>query len=38
MKRDIYDLPDSLYEFAQFYDFRATIEELATLAEDEDRD
>ena len=36
MKRDIYDLPDSLYEFAQFYDFRATIEELATLAEDED--
>lgn len=36
MKRDIYDLPDSLYEFAQFSDFRATIEDLALLVEDED--
>lgn len=36
MKRDMYDLPDTLYEFAQIPDFYSTIEELAALIEDED--
>ncbi|MBR6258991.1 MAG: DUF3825 domain-containing protein [Oscillospiraceae bacterium] len=36
MKRDMYDLPDTLYDFAQFQDYRLTIKELASLVEDED--
>lgn len=36
MKNDIYDLPESLYDFAQIPNFRSTIEELANLAEYED--
>lgn len=36
MKRDIYDLPESLYDFAQIPDYRGTIEELANLVEAED--
>lgn len=36
MKHDMYELPESLYDFAQIPDFRGTIENLANLAEDED--
>lgn len=36
MKRDIYDLPESLYDFTQIPDYRGTIEELANLVEAED--
>ncbi len=36
MKRDPYDLPENLYDFAQIPDFQAVIEELAKLAECED--
>lgn len=36
MKFDIYDLPESLYDFAQISDFHGVIEELSNLAEDED--
>ena len=36
MKRDVFDLPESLYEFAQIADFYGVIEDLANLVEDED--
>ena len=36
MKNDIYDLPDSLYEFAQFPDFYNDIQALCDAAEVED--
>ena len=36
MKHDMYELPESLYEFAQISDFHGVIEDLATMAEDED--
>ena len=36
MKNDIYDLPDSLYEFAQIPNFPSVIEQLGTMAEKED--
>lgn len=36
MKRDMYDLPETLYDFAQIPDYYATIENLAALVEDED--
>ncbi len=36
MKHDMYELPESLYEFAQIYDFHGVIEDLAAMAEDED--
>lgn len=36
MKRDIFDLPESLYDFAQIPDYQGTIEELANLVEAED--
>lgn len=36
MKHDRYDLPETLYEFAQIPDFHSTIEALASLVEDED--
>ena len=34
MKNDLFDLPDSLYDFAQISDFHGVIEDLANLAED----
>ena len=36
MKYDMYELPESLYEFAQISDFHGVIEDLAAMAEDED--
>lgn len=36
MKNDAFDLPESLYEFAQIPDFPKTIESLSKLAEEED--
>ena len=36
MKCDVFDLPESLYEFAQIADFYGVIEDLANLVEDED--
>ena len=36
MKHDMYELPESLYEFAQINDFHGVIEDLAAMAEDED--
>lgn len=36
MKHDIFDLPESLYDFAQIADFHGVIEDLANLVEDED--
>jgi hypothetical protein len=36
MKNDIYDLPDSFYDFAQFGDFQTSINFLKQMAEDED--
>ena len=36
MKNDMYELPESLYEFAQISDFHGVIEDLAAMAEDED--
>ena len=36
MKRDVFDLPESLYDFAQISDFHGVIESLANLVEDED--
>ena len=36
MKHDKYELPESLYEFAQIGDFQGVIESLATIAEEED--
>lgn len=36
VKHDMYELPESLYEFAQIYDFHGVIEDLAAMAEDED--
>lgn len=36
MKRDSFDLPDSLYDFAQIPNFHNVIEDLAEIAEDED--
>ena len=36
MKRDVFDLPESLYDFAQIVDFHGVIESLANLVEDED--
>lgn len=38
MKNDVFDLPDSLYDFAQIHDFPRVIEQLSILAEDEDWD
>ena len=34
MKHDMYELPESLYEFAQINDFHGVIEDLAAMAED----
>lgn len=36
MKNDVYDLPESLYEFAYIPNYHTTIQSLAQLAEDED--
>lgn len=36
MKRDMYELPESLYEFAQINNFHGVIEDLASIAEDEE--
>lgn len=36
MKNDIFDLPDSLYEFAQISDFPNVVKQLSNLAECED--
>lgn len=36
MKNDMYDLPDSMYDFAQFSDYHATMHNLESLAEQED--
>lgn len=36
MKCDVFDLPESLYDFAQIADFHGVIEDLANLVEDED--
>ena len=38
MKNDVFDLPDSLYDFAQIQDFPHIIEQLSNLAENEDWD
>ena len=36
MKNDMYELPDTLYDFAQIPNFHTVIEDLANLAEAED--
>ena len=36
MKNDIYELPDSLYDFAQISDFHGVISQLQALAQEED--
>ena len=36
MKNDAFELPESLYEFAQITDFPKVIENLSDLAEKED--
>lgn len=36
MKNDAFDLPESLYEFAQISDFPKVVENLSNLAEQED--
>ena len=36
MKHDMYELPESLYKFAQINDFHAVIKDLADIAEKED--
>jgi hypothetical protein len=36
MKNDMYELPDNMYDFAQFADYHGTMHDLASLAETED--